>query len=56
LKTIIRDKRSGRALTFTLKPEFARSIASLPQDRLTTEGRHVAETPDDAIFILAEQK
>jgi FmdE, Molybdenum formylmethanofuran dehydrogenase operon len=56
LKTIVRDKESGRTLTFTLKPEFARSIASLPQDRLTTEGRHVAETPDDAIFILAEQK
>ena len=49
-RTVIRDKKSGRTLTFTLKPEFARSISNLPMDRLEAEGRRVAALPDDAIF------
>lgn len=52
LKTVIRDKKSGRSLTFTLKPDFARSITNLPMDHLATEGLRVAELPDDAIFIV----
>ncbi len=56
LKTVIRDKKSGRTLTFTLKPEFARSITNLPENRLITEGRRVAELPDDAIFNLTDRK
>jgi formylmethanofuran dehydrogenase subunit E len=50
LRTVIRDKQSGRSLTFTLKPEFARSVADLPMERLEGEGRRVAAMPDDAIF------
>jgi uncharacterized GH25 family protein len=53
LRTVILDKRSGRTLTFTLEPEFARSIADLPMDRLEAEGRRVAALPDDAIFRFA---
>jgi hypothetical protein len=56
LRTVIRDKKSGRTLTFTLKPEFARSIADLPMDRLEAEGRRVAALPDDTIFQVAESK
>jgi FmdE protein associated with molybdenum formylmethanofuran dehydrogenase len=56
LKTVIRDKKSGRTLTFTLKPEFARSITNLTGNRLATEGRRVAEIPDDAIFSVTEAK
>ena len=56
LRTVIRDKKSGRTLTFTLKPEFARLIADLPFDRLEAEGRRVAALPDDVIFQIVESK
>jgi formylmethanofuran dehydrogenase subunit E len=56
LRTVIRDKKSGRTLRFTLKPEFARSIADLPFDRLEAEGRKVAALPDDAIFRIDGSK
>jgi hypothetical protein len=56
LCTVIRDKKSGRTLTFTLEPEFARSIADLPFDRLEAEGRRVAALPDDVIFRVAGSK
>ena len=50
LRTVIRDKKSGRSLTFILKPEFAGSISDLPMERLEAEGRRVAGMPDEAIF------
>ena len=56
LRTVIRDKTSGRTLTFTLKPEFARSISDLPLDRLEAEGRRVAALPDDIIFEIVGSK
>jgi formylmethanofuran dehydrogenase subunit E len=56
LRTVIRDKKSGRTLTFTLKPEFARSISDRPPGHLEAEGRRVAELPDDVIFVIAESK
>jgi hypothetical protein len=56
LRTVIRDKKSGRTLTFTLKPEFARSISDLPLDHLEAEGRRVASLPDDTIFRVVESK
>jgi hypothetical protein len=56
LRTAIRDKKSGRTLTFTLKPEFARSISDLPFGRIEAEGRRVASLPDETIFSLSESK
>jgi formylmethanofuran dehydrogenase subunit E len=56
LRTVIRDRKSGRSLTFTLKPDFVRSIADLPMDRLEQEGRRVAGLPDDAIFQVLASK
>lgn len=56
LRTVIRDKASGRSLTFTLRPEFARSIWDLPPDRLEAEGRRVAALPDDVVFQVVESK
>jgi formylmethanofuran dehydrogenase subunit E len=52
LKTSVRDRSRGRTLTFTLNPEFVRSIADLPLNRLEAEGRRVASLPDEAIFIV----
>ncbi len=56
LRTVIRDKKSGRTLTFTLRPEFTRSITDLPFDQLEAEGRRVAALPDDGIFQMAESR
>jgi formylmethanofuran dehydrogenase subunit E len=56
LRTVIRDKKSGRTLTFTIKPEFARSITDRPFDQLEAEGRRVATLPDDVIFQVVESK
>jgi formylmethanofuran dehydrogenase subunit E len=56
LRTVIRDKKSGRSLTFILEPEFARSISDLPFDRLEGEGRRVASLRDENIFIVRESK
>ena len=54
LSTTVEDRESGRKLTFTLRPEFARSIRDLPAERLDAEGRRVAGLPDDEIFTSAE--
>jgi len=56
LKTTIQDRKSGRVLTFTIKPGFARSIKDLPFDQLDREGERVARLPDEAIFDMAETK
>jgi formylmethanofuran dehydrogenase subunit E len=56
LCTVIRDKQSGRSLTFTIKPEFARSMSNLPMERLEGEGRRVAAMPDDGIFQVVATK
>jgi FmdE, Molybdenum formylmethanofuran dehydrogenase operon len=56
LRTVIRDKKSGRSLMFILKPEFADSISDLPMERLEAEGRRVAGMPDDAIFQFTAAK
>jgi hypothetical protein len=54
MRTVIRDEKSGRVLTFTLKPEFVRSVADLPQDRLEAVGRRVAGLADAEIFTVTE--
>jgi formylmethanofuran dehydrogenase subunit E len=56
LRTVIRDRKSGRTLTFKLDPAFARSISDLPFDRLEAEARRVASLSDDAIFRFIESK
>ncbi len=56
LRTVIRDKKSGRTLTFTIKPDFARSIKDRPHEQLEAEGRRVATLPDDVIFRVVESK
>lgn len=54
LSTSVEDRKSGRKLTFTLRPEFARSIRDLPSERLEAEGRRVAALPDGDIFTVVE--
>jgi formylmethanofuran dehydrogenase subunit E len=56
LRAIVKHRQRGRSLSFTLKPEFIRSISDLPRDRLEAEGRRVASLPDDAIFIERDSK
>jgi formylmethanofuran dehydrogenase subunit E len=54
LSTTIEDRKTGRRLTFTLKPEFIRSIKDLPHERAEEEGKRVAALPDDAIFTVTD--
>ncbi len=56
LSTAVSDRETGRALTFTLRPEFVRTVRGLPHDRLEGEGRRVASLPDEAIFTMTETK
>jgi hypothetical protein len=55
LSTVVEDRASHHRLTFTLKPDFSRSILNLPFDRLAAEGRRVAALPDDAIFEVRDE-
>jgi formylmethanofuran dehydrogenase subunit E len=56
LKTLVRDRERNRSLTFTLKPEFVKTIADIPFDRLEVEGRRVASLPESSIFNVSELK
>jgi FmdE protein associated with molybdenum formylmethanofuran dehydrogenase len=58
LSTIVEDRKTGRRLTFTLRPEFVRSIRDVPRERLEEEGWRVATLADDDIFyiIIADPK
>ena len=49
-ETIIRDRKSGRALLFRLRPEFLRKYLDTPQNKQAVVGREVANLPDDQIF------
>jgi formylmethanofuran dehydrogenase subunit E len=56
LKTTICDRKTNRCLTFTLKPDFARSILNLPHERMDGQGQRVAALPDDEIFSFSSDK
>lgn len=56
LRTTVEDRKSGRTLTFTLRPEFVRSILNVPYEKLEKAGERVASMPDDAIFTMTEEK
>ena len=54
LRTVVEDRRSGRCLTFRLRPEFMATFHDLPSGRIELEGRWVFGLPDDSIFIVTE--
>jgi formylmethanofuran dehydrogenase subunit E len=56
LSTTVEDRKTGRRLTFTLRPEFIKSIKDLPHGRAVEEGKRVANLPDDEIFTVSESK
>ncbi len=56
LKTVVEDRRTGRCLTFTLRPALTESIRGLPSDRIESEGRRVSGLPDDEIFTVIESR
>jgi formylmethanofuran dehydrogenase subunit E len=49
--TIIKNRKTGQELRFTLKPEFVRAFLNLPEDQLASAGAKVADLSDDDIFI-----
>jgi formylmethanofuran dehydrogenase subunit E len=56
LRTVVEDRKTGRQLIFTLRPEFVNSIRDLPGNQLEQAGRRVAALPDDAIFQVEEKR
>jgi formylmethanofuran dehydrogenase subunit E len=56
LSTTIEDRKTGRRLTFTLRPEFIKSIKDLPHGRAVEEGKRIAGLPDSEIFVVTESK
>ena len=56
LSTTVTDRKSGRILTFTLRPELVKAINDVPFENLEAEGRRVAGLPDDQIFAMTETR
>jgi formylmethanofuran dehydrogenase subunit E len=56
LCSIVEDRKTGRKLRFTVKPELAKTITDLPYPKLAEAGERVARLPDDAIFRVDEVK
>jgi formylmethanofuran dehydrogenase subunit E len=53
VSTVIKDRRTGKILTFRLAPQFSAHFAGLSHDRLDAAGAQVIEMPDDQIFVMA---
>ena len=53
VSTVIRDRRTGKALVFRLAPQFTAHFAGLTHDRLDPAGVDVMALPDDQIFVVA---
>jgi formylmethanofuran dehydrogenase subunit E len=56
LETVIRDNRSGKALSFRLRPEFLSRYLDIPEDRQASAAREVLALPDNAIFTVQEKE
>jgi len=54
LETVIRDKRSGRTLSFRLRPDFLSKYLDLPEDRQAAAARELLKLPDSAIFTMRQ--
>jgi formylmethanofuran dehydrogenase subunit E len=54
LRTLVEDRKTGRTLAFTIKPEFAKTITNLPYDHFEEVGRRIAGLDDDAMFTVEE--
>ncbi len=54
LETVIRDNRSGKILSFRLRPEFLSKYLDTPEDRQAAAARDVLKLPDGAIFTVKE--
>jgi formylmethanofuran dehydrogenase subunit E len=52
LRTVVRQKSSGRTLNFRLLPSFSERFVNLPRERLATAGAEVLALGDDQIFSI----
>lgn len=52
VETIVRDKKSGRAIVFRLAPSFTKRYLDLPHEKLTEAGKEVLMLPDEQIFSM----
>jgi formylmethanofuran dehydrogenase subunit E len=54
LETVIKDNRSGKILSFRLRPEFLSKYLDTPEARQAAAARDVLKLPDSAIFTIKE--
>jgi len=52
VQTVVEDRKTGRRLSFRLRPEFVRRYLNTPMTEQAKVARQVAELPDDQIFEL----
>jgi formylmethanofuran dehydrogenase subunit E len=50
VRTVFRDKTSGRSITLEPTPEFRRRFGDVPRERLGEAGREVLSLPDAQLF------
>ena len=54
LETIIRDKRSGKVVSFRLQPAFLSKFLDIQENRQPEAAREVLKLSDDAIFTVRQ--
>ena len=52
LETVIRDRKTGRAVMFHLQPAFLRNYLNLPYEKQPAAARKVLLTPAEQIFSV----
>ena len=51
-ETVVKDRKTGRALAFHIRPEFLKRFLNLPYDKQAAAAEQVASMPDDQIFSV----
>ncbi|GIW87859.1 MAG: hypothetical protein KatS3mg108_2183 [Isosphaeraceae bacterium] len=52
MRTVFRNRRTGRTVVARVRPELVASILDLPLERLEAEGKRVAALADPSIFVI----
>ncbi|HMF78479.1 MAG TPA: formylmethanofuran dehydrogenase subunit E family protein [Bryobacteraceae bacterium] len=52
LESVIKDAKTGKELTFRLRPTFLEKYLNTPYDRQASAAREIASLPDDQIFVM----
>jgi formylmethanofuran dehydrogenase subunit E len=51
-ETVVKDRKTGKQLTFRIRPEFLEHFLNLPYGKPAAAAEQVARMPDDRIFSV----